>query len=252
MTETLPAVPPIAPSLSRLPSHVAIIMDGNGRWADQNKVSTISGHRIGAEATRKIVRHAATRGIKYLTLYAFSSENWLRPKGWVEELMGLLRYNLKNQIQELADNGVCLKVIGDRTRLPPDIVSLIEESEAKTSQNNQITLIMALSYGGRDEILFATKKIAEQVKEGSLSIEDITPDTFSQNLYTTGIPDPDLLIRTSGEKRVSNFLLWQMAYTEFVFSPTLWPDFSPDDFDQALETFQQRERRYGAVIASKK
>jgi undecaprenyl diphosphate synthase len=234
MTETLPAVPPIAPSLSRLPSHVAIIMDGNGRWADQNKVSTISGHRIGAEATRKIVRHAATRGIKYLTLYAFSSENWLRPKGWVEELMGLLRYNLKNQIQELADNGVCLKVIGDRTRLPPDIVSLIEESEAKTSQNNQITLIMALSYGGRDEILFATKKIAEQVKEGSLSI------------------DPDLLIRTSGEKRVSNFLLWQMAYTEFVFSPTLWPDFSPDDFDQALETFQQRERRYGAVIASKK
>jgi undecaprenyl diphosphate synthase len=145
-----------------------------------------------------------------------------------------------------------LKVIGDRTRLPPDIVSLIEESEAKTSQNNQITLIMALSYGGRDEILFATKKIAEQVKEGSLSIEDITPDTFSQNLYTTGIPDPDLLIRTSGEKRVSNFLLWQMAYTEFVFSPTLWPDFSPDDFDQALETFQQRERRYGAVIASKK
>jgi len=252
MSETLTKNTSEAPSLSRLPRHVAIIMDGNGRWADQNRVSTISGHRMGAETTRKIVHHAASRGISYLTLYAFSAENWLRPQGWVDDLMGLLRYNLKNQVKDLADNGVCLKVIGDRTKLPVDIVSLIEESEGTTKENNRITLIMALSYGGRDEILSTTKKIAEQVKAGTLKVEDITSDTFSHNLYTAGIPDPDLLIRTSGEKRISNFLLWQMAYTEFVFSPTLWPDFSPDDFDQALETYQQRERRYGAVIASKK
>jgi undecaprenyl diphosphate synthase len=252
MSEALPTMPPPAPAHARLPRHVAIIMDGNGRWADQNRVSTISGHRMGAEATRKIVHHAATRGISYLTLYAFSSENWLRPKGWIDDLMGLLRYNLKNQLQELADNGVCLRVIGDRTKLPPDIITLIEESEGRTAGNTRITLIMALSYGGRDEILNATKSIAVKVKEGVLSVDDITPDIFSQNLYTDGIPDPDLLIRTSGEKRISNFLLWQMAYTEFVFSPTLWPDFAPDDFDQALEIYQQRERRYGAVIASKK
>jgi undecaprenyl diphosphate synthase len=252
MSQTLTATPPEAPSPSRLPRHVAIIMDGNGRWADQNRVSIISGHRMGAEATRKIVHHAAMRGIAYLTLYAFSAENWLRPQGWVDELMGLLRYNLKNQVQDLADNGVCLKVIGDRTKLPDDIVLLIEESEAKTAHNNRITLIMALSYGGRDEIVSATKKVAEQVQSGLLNVKDISIDTVNQNLYTSGIPDPDLLIRTSGEKRISNFLLWQMAYTEFVFSPTLWPDFSPDDFDQALEIYQQRERRYGAVIASKK
>lgn len=252
MPKPLPETPSEALSFAHLPQHVAIIMDGNGRWAEKNHASTISGHRMGAEATRKIVQHAATRGIRYLTLYTFSSENWLRPQGWIDELMGLLRYNLKNQVQDLAENGVCLKVIGDRTKLPPDIVSLIEESEAKTAGNTRITLLMALSYGGRDEILFAAKKMAEQVQAGALKVEDITPDVFSHNLYTKGIPDPDLLIRTSGEKRISNFLLWQMAYTEFVFSPTLWPDFSADDFDQALQTYQQRERRYGAVIASKK
>lgn len=249
-SEILNPAPLAAPPHSRLPLHVAIIMDGNGRWATQNKVSTISGHRMGAEVTRKIVYHAAKRGIQYLTLYAFSAENWLRPQGWVDELMGLLRHNLKHQVQDLADNGVCLKVIGDRTKLPPDIVTLIKESEAKTAENKRITLIMALSYGGRDEILEATRQVAEQVCAGRLSVEDISPEIFSNNLYTAGIPDPDLLIRTSGEKRISNFLLWQMAYTEFVFSPTLWPDFTAEDFDQALETYQQRERRYGAVIAT--
>lgn len=252
MPKTLLDMPVEASSFSPLPRHVAIIMDGNGRWAEQNRVSTISGHRMGAEATRKIVQHAAARGIPYLTLYTFSSENWLRPQGWIDDLMGLLRYNLKSQVQELAENGVCLKVIGDRSKLPPDIVSLIEESEEKTSGNNRITLMIALSYGGRDEILLATKKVAEQVKVGTLKVEEITAEVFSHNLYTNGIPDPDLLIRTSGENRISNFLLWQLAYTEFVFSPTLWPDFSADDFDQALQTYQQRERRYGAVIAPKK
>lgn len=251
MPKTLPTKPSESHALARLPRHVAIIMDGNGRWAEQNRVSTISGHRMGAETTRKIVKHAASLGIPYITLYAFSSENWLRPKGWIEDLMGLLRHNLKSQVDELCENGVCLKVIGDRSRLPGDIVTLIEESEAKTKGNTRITLIMALSYGGRDEILNATRSIAAQVKDGALNVEDITPDVFSQSLYTAGIPDPDLLIRTSGEKRISNFLLWQMAYTEFVFSPTLWPDFSSQDFDQALKTYQQRERRYGAVIASK-
>lgn len=233
-----------------LPKHVAIIMDGNGRWADQNHVSAISGHRKGAETTRKIVDHAAKRGISYLTLYAFSAENWLRPQSWIDDLMGLLRYYLKNQIQDLANNGVCLKVIGDRSKLPHDIIDLIEQSEMKTSQNDRITLIIALSYGGRDEILMATKKLAQRVKDDDLDIQEITSQSFANALYTAGIPDPDLLIRTSGEKRISNFLLWQIAYTEFVFSPTLWPDFSSEDFDQALITYQQRERRYGATIAT--
>ncbi|MBM3468242.1 MAG: di-trans,poly-cis-decaprenylcistransferase [Alphaproteobacteria bacterium] len=252
MPSSQPVSLPVEPSFKRLPLHVAIIMDGNGRWADQNNVSTISGHRMGAEVTRKIVHHAALRGVKYLTLYAFSAENWLRPQGWIDDLMGLLRYNLKNQFQDLADNGVCLKVIGDRTKLPADIVSLIEKSESETANNDRLTLIVALSYGGRDEILFATKKIADQIKANTLEVEDISIDTFSNNLYTAGIPDPDLLIRTSGEERISNFLLWQMAYTEFVFSQTLWPDFSPEDFDQALEVYQKRERRYGTTIATKK
>lgn len=246
------ATPQEAPTFARLPRHVAIIMDGNGRWAEQNRVSTISGHRMGAETTRKIVHHAALRGISYLTLYAFSTENWLRPQGWVDELMGLLRYNLKNQVQELSDNGVCLKVIGDRERLPTDIAQLIEESEKKTAHNTRITLIMALSYGGRDEILHATRKIAGDIQKGLIKVEDINLETISKNLYTAGIPDPDLLIRTSGEERISNFLLWQMAYTEFVVCPTLWPDFSADDFDNALNIYQQRDRRYGAVIASSK
>jgi undecaprenyl diphosphate synthase len=241
-----------APASARVPRHVAIIMDGNGRWAEQNGVSTIAGHRMGADATRKIVHHAALRGISYLTLYAFSTENWLRPQGWVDDLMGLLRYNLQHQIQELADNGVCLKVIGDRARLPEDIAQLINESEKKTAHNTRITLIMALSYGGRDEILHATKKIAQTVQEGRLKIQDINLETINSNLYTAGIPDPDLLIRTSGEERISNFLLWQMAYTEFYMCPTLWPDFSPDDFDNALNIYQQRDRRYGAIIASRK
>lgn len=200
---------------------------------------------MGVETAREIVRHAATRKIPYLTLYTFSSENWLRPQGWIDELMGLLRHTLKNQVQELTDNGVRLKVIGDRTKLPPDIASLIEQSEIVTSKNTRLTLIMALSYGSRDEISMATQRISERVLAGHLKVEDITPQVVNDNLYTSGVPDPDLLIRTSGEKRISNFLLWQMAYTEFVFSPSLWPDFSPDEFDQALEAYQQRERRYG-------
>ena len=231
----------------KIPCHVAIIMDGNGRWAEQNHVTTISGHRKGAEAARAILRHAAERGIQYLTLYAFSAENWARPPEWIEELMGLLRYYLKTQFQDLEENGVCLKVIGDRTKLPADIISLIEESERKTAQNKKITLVMALSYGGRDEIVNAAKKLANQVKSGHLDSSQITPETFKSALYTGDIPDPDLLIRTSGEKRISNFLLWQVAYTELVFTPILWPDFSSADFDQCLKTFQQRERRYGTV-----
>jgi undecaprenyl diphosphate synthase len=233
-----------------LPRHIAIIMDGNGRWADKNRTSTIAGHRAGAEAARRITRHAAERGIEYLTLYAFSAENWSRPQEWVDDLMGLLRYYIQSQFSELAKNGVRLKVIGDRTKLPVDIVQLIEANEDKTKDNTRITLIIALSYGSRDEILLATKKIATRIKAGDLALEEITPDVFTQNLYTTGFPDPDLLIRTSGENRISNFLLWQMAYTEFVFTPTLWPDFSATDFDEAIHIYQQRDRRYGAVIAS--
>jgi undecaprenyl diphosphate synthase len=238
------SIPPL-----QLPRHVAIVMDGNGRWAERNRVSTIAGHRAGAETARKIVRHAAELGIDCLTLYAFSSENWLRPREWVDDLMGLLRYYLKSHLSDLTENGVCLKVIGDRSKFSDDIASLIEENEAKTAHNTRITLLMALSYGGRDEIVWAAKNLATQVKAGALSVEEITPEVFAKNLYTANVPDPDLLIRTSGEMRFSNFLLWQLAYTEFVFTPTLWPDFSPTEFDEAIATFQQRDRRYGNTIA---
>jgi undecaprenyl diphosphate synthase len=239
------------PDFSLLPPrHVAIVMDGNGRWAERNRVPTIAGHRAGAENVRKIVHHAAEVGIDYLTLYTFSSENWLRPREWVDDLMTLLRYYLRSHLSDLAENGVRLKVIGDRTKFADDIISLIEESEAKTANNDRITLLMALSYGGRDEIIMATKNIAKQVKAGNLSVEEVTAEVFAKNLYTAGIPDPDLLIRTSGEMRFSNFLLWQLAYTEFVFTPTLWPDFSPAEFDEAITTFQRRDRRYGNTIAA--
>jgi undecaprenyl diphosphate synthase len=234
-------------SKNNIPAHVAIIMDGNGRWAAQNRVSTITGHRTGAEVVKKIVRHAAEKGIRYLTLYAFSSENWSRPSGWVEELMGLLRYYLKNRFRDLAENGVCLKVIGDTARLPADIISLIRESEDSTAHNKRITLLVALSYGARDEIINAVKILARQVKDQTLQPDEITAEIFRSALYTGQIPDPDLFIRTSGEERISNFLLWQMAYTEFVFTPVLWPDFTPDELDKSLEIYQRRERRYGSV-----
>lgn len=228
------------------PVHVAIIMDGNGRWARARGLPRTAGHRRGAESVRSAVESARELGVSYLTLYGFSSENWKRPAHEVDDLMGLLRLYLRSEIKELKRNGVRVRVIGDRERLPADIVELIEGAESGTVVNTVLTLIVALSYGARAEITAAARRIAEDVKAGILETDAVDEDAFERYLSTTGIPDPDLLIRTSGEQRLSNFLLWQCAYAELVFVDTLWPDFSRDDFEGAIHEFQRRERRYGS------
>jgi len=233
-----------------VPRHIAIIMDGNGRWAKARGLPRIAGHRRGAEAARRAVIAAAELGVPYLTLFGFSSENWKRPSSEIQDLMGLLRHYLRGEIAELHRNGVRLKVIGDFSKLDPDIITLIEHAEAVTRDNERITLTMALSYGGRAEILTAVRVIAQQVASGSLDVEAIDDDCFARHLFTAELPDPDLLIRTSGEQRLSNFLLWQGAYAELVFTRTLWPDFSKTDLRQAIDEFCGRQRRYGASVGS--
>jgi undecaprenyl diphosphate synthase len=233
------------------PRHVAIIMDGNGRWATSRSLPRVAGHRRGADAVRRTVTAAVELGIEYLTLFGFSSENWKRPVEEVTDLMGLLRHYLRGEIAELHKNGVRLRVIGRRSRLPVDIVTLIDNSEALTRNNSRLQLTVALSYGGRDEIALAARQIAEAVHEGRLSPEDVDEACLARHLLTTELPDPDLLIRTSGEQRISNFLLWQTAYSEFVFTDTLWPDFSKDDLLRAVEDYHGRERRYGAVTGTR-
>jgi undecaprenyl diphosphate synthase len=228
------------------PRHIAIIMDGNGRWAKARGLPRNLGHRQGVEAVREVVKGCRDLGIEYLTLYAFSSENWKRPESEVAGLMDLLRLFIRRELNDLARNGVCIRMIGDRSKLAPDIVDLIDQSEAKTRDNRKLTLTIALSYGSQDEIVDATRRIAEQVAAGKLDPQDITVDTLAANLQTAGIPDPDLIIRTSGEQRLSNFLLWQSAYSELIFVDKLWPDFSVQDLAAAVEAFQRRERRYGA------
>ncbi len=235
----------------RLPRHVAIIMDGNGRWAQARGLPRIAGHRRGAEAVRRTVAGARDLGIPYLTLFGFSSENWKRPSTEIHDLMGLLRHYLFGEIAELHRNGIRLKVIGEIGRLAPDIISLIEKAEALTRGNCAITLTMALSYGGRAEIVAAVRAIAAQVASGSLAAAAIDEDCLARHLFTDGLPDPDLLIRTSGEQRISNFLLWQCAYSELVFTKTLWPDFAKSDLDQAIDEYCGRERRYGAGVGSR-
>jgi undecaprenyl diphosphate synthase len=233
------------------PRHVAIIMDGNGRWATARGLPRVAGHRRGAEAVRRTVTAATELGIEYLTLFGFSSENWKRPMTEVDDLMGLLRHYLRGEIAELHRNGVRLRVIGRRERLPVDIVTLITNSEELTRNNARLQLTVALSYGGRDEIASAARQIAEAVRTGQLAPEAIDEDCFARHLFTSALPDPDLLIRTSGEQRISNFLLWQTAYSEFVFVETLWPDFSKEDLKRAVEDFNGRERRYGAVTGTR-
>jgi undecaprenyl diphosphate synthase len=232
-----------------LPQHVAIIMDGNGRWAKARGLPRIAGHRRGAEAARRAVTAAAELGIPYLTLFGFSSENWKRPTAEIQDLMALLRHYLYGEIAELHRSGVRLKVIGQLARLAPDIVGLIEHAENLTRDNSQITLTIALSYGGRAEIVAAVQAIAAQVASGALSADQVDENCIARHLFTADIPDPDLLIRTSGEQRISNFLLWQCAYSELVFTKTLWPDFSKHDLQQAIDEFCDRERRYGASVA---
>lgn len=229
------------------PVHVAIIMDGNGRWAKARGLPRTTGHKRGAEAVRRTVEAAREMGISYLTLYAFSSENWKRPAGEVTDLMGLLRLYLRNEVKTLDRNGIRLKVIGDRARLGADIVRLIEESEAKTAGNTALTLLLALSYGGRQEIVEAARSLARDVAEGRLSPDRVDEEAVSARLTTAGVPDPDLIIRTSGEQRISNFLLWQGAYAELVFMDTLWPDFGRAELEAAIRDFHGRDRRFGTA-----
>jgi undecaprenyl diphosphate synthase len=234
-----------------LPRHVAIIMDGNGRWAQAHGLPRAAGHRRGAEAVRRTVAAAGERGIPYLTLFGFSSENWKRPSAEIDDLMGLLRHYLRREIADFHRDGARLKVVGQLADLAPDIVGLIDHAVQLTRDNSAITLTVALSYGGRAEIVAAVRSIARQVACGTLAAEAIDEAWFARHLFTADLPDPDLLIRTSGEQRISNFLLWQCAYAEFVFTKTLWPDFAKSDFDQAIDEYCQRERRYGATIGSR-
>jgi undecaprenyl diphosphate synthase len=229
------------------PRHVAIIMDGNGRWAKMRGLPRTAGHKRGAEAVRNAVTAATKLGISYLTLFGFSSENWKRPEGEVRALMGLLRLYLRNEVAELHKNNVRLRVLGDLGRLEPDITALIEQAESKTAGNKGLTLILALSYGGRQELVAAARALAADARHGKIDPAAIDEDAFAAKLFTAGIPDPDLLIRTSGERRISNFLLWQCAYAEMLFLDVLWPDFTEEDLEHAVRDFMCRDRRYGAV-----
>jgi undecaprenyl diphosphate synthase len=228
-----------------IPAHVAIIMDGNGRWAAARGLPRSRGHRKGADSVKTAVKSAMELGVRYLTLYGFSSENWKRPVEEVRDLMGLLRIYLRSEVAELRQNDIRVRFIGERGVLSPDIVNLIEDCEASTAHNSGLVLTVALSYGARAEIATAARHIAIEVRDGKLDPARIDEGLFSTYLETAGIPDPDLLIRTSGEKRISNFLLWQSAYSEFVFVDTLWPDFGRAEFFDAVAEYQRRDRRYG-------
>lgn len=233
--------------LKKIPEHVAVIMDGNGRWARHKAMNRISGHEEGTESVRVVVRTSKDLGIKWLTLYAFSEENWKRPKYEITALMGILKRFLKSDLNEMLENNIRFMTIGRINRLPADVRSVIEDTIQKTSGNNGMTLTLALSYGGRQEIFDAIQKIAKRIVSGDIQPSDINEGLISDFLYTSGMPDPDLLIRTSGEYRVSNFLLWQIAYTELFITPTLWPDFRKEEYLKAIEDYQKRERRFGAA-----
>jgi undecaprenyl diphosphate synthase len=237
----------LAPQPQPASLHVAIIMDGNGRWARARGLPRTMGHRQGAEAARRTVKAAADAGVTHLTLFGFSSENWKRPKMEVQYLMGLLRGYLRRNVEELHEAGVRLSVIGERDGLPADIVTLIGEAEQLTRDNTRLHLTIALNYGGRGDIVAATRRLAEQARAGALQPDEIDEAAFAASLSTSSLPDPDLLIRTSGEQRVSNFLLWQLAYAEMLFVEKYWPDFGADDLVAALAEFRRRDRRFGAT-----
>lgn len=229
----------------QIPNHIAIIMDGNGRWAQKRHFPRIMGHRKGVEAVREIIKSCRELKINYLTLYAFSSENWGRPKEEIDALMGLLESFLKKEFNQLQENGIRLMAIGDLTRLPVSTRETLQKIIVKTSQNREMILTLALSYGSRDEIVRAIQKIGQEIASGSLLPEDISDLEVQAKLDTVGLPDPDLLIRTSGEMRISNFLLWQLAYTELYFTETLWPDFSKEELKRAVSEYGHRQRRFG-------
>lgn len=230
-----------------LPRHVAVIMDGNGRWALARGLSRTEGHKKGAEAAQRVVEAARDMGIPYLTLFSFSSENWNRPAAEVDDLMNLLRFYLRKETAEMHKSGARLRVIGDRQRLPADIVNLIENAENVTKDNTRITVAIALSYGGRQDIVQATQSLARQARAGMLDPEAIDEAAFAGALQTSDMPDPDLMVRSGGERRVSNFLLWQLAYAELYFTDTLWPDFTRKELEQAIAFFSGRERRFGGL-----
>ena len=232
---------------AKLPSHVAIIMDGNGRWAKKRLFNRIKGHEKGSETVRTIVRACREIGISYLTLYAFSTENWQRPRSEVAALMTLLKKFLESEQKEMLDNNIRLYAIGQIERLPEDVRQVLYKAMTLTKKNDGMLLVLALSYGGRAEIVRMVKEIVIKTKNGSIDSDSITPEIISEHLYTKEMPDPDLLIRTSGEMRISNFLLWQIAYTEIYVTDTLWPDFGKNELVRILQDYQQRERRFGKV-----
>ncbi len=236
---------------SKIPRHVAIIMDGNGRWAKRRGLPRTAGHKQGAEAARKIVEAAADRGVEYLTLFGFSSENWNRPRAEIEELMKLLRYYLRSETADLHKRNARLRVVGDLSAFDSDIIQLIDNAQTLTENNTRINVTIALNYGGRQDIAQAVEKLCQEVLEaGIVPPQEAIARALERNLRTHALPDPDLLIRTSGEKRISNFMLWQCAYAEMVFSPVLWPDFGPAELDQALGEYADRDRRFGSVKQS--
>jgi len=233
-----------------LPSHVAIIMDGNGRWAKQKLMNRIRGHEKGSQVVRGIVSTCTELGIKMLTLYAFSTENWARPKTEVNALMALLKKFIVSERDEFSKNNICVNVIGQKHKLPLDVQTEVDTTINLTQSNDRLFLNLALSYGSREEITTAVKQIAGKIESNVLTAEDITSDLISDHLYTRAMPDPDLIIRTSGEFRLSNFMLWQAAYSELYISNTLWPDFTRDEFIEILQNFQERDRRFGKVSCS--
>lgn len=241
----------LSPGLStlpeKIPAHIAIIMDGNGRWAKSRGLPKVAGHKRGAEALRELLKGCIQIGIPCLTVYAFSSENWQRPEQEVSDLMGLLKYYLESEVKALHENGIRLSIIGDRSRLPADVRERIGRAEELTRGNRKLHLFVGLSYGSRQEIIGVMRRIAEDAKAGELDPMQVTEEHVGQWLHTSDAPDPDLLIRTGGEQRLSNFLLWQMAYTELYFTPVLWPDFTTEHLQQAVEEFGRRERRYGTT-----
>lgn len=230
-----------------LPEHIGIIMDGNGRWAKKRALPRSMGHSAGAQTFRKIARYCSDIGIKYLTVYAFSTENWRRPKDEVDALMKLFEEYLNEALRDFKDDTIVVKFLGDRSAFSPKLRSLIDENEKESKNRSGMVLNIAMNYGGRDELVTATRKISQAVANGELSAEGIDANLISDYLYTAGQPDPDLIIRPSGEFRISNFLLWQSAYAEYYISDKLWPDFSTDDLDRALAEFSTRNRRYGGV-----
>lgn len=230
-----------------IPQHVAIIMDGNGRWAKQHGKQRYEGHIAGVESVRRVLRAAKVGGVKYLTLYAFSTENWGRPTAEVEAIMELFCKSVVSETPELVKQGVKVQIIGERQRFSERVVELIDQIESNTAQGKELTLVLAFNYSSRREIMLAMQQIARRVAQGELKAEDISEQTIAQSLMTETIPDPDLIIRTSGECRLSNFLLWQASYAEFYFPEVLWPDFDEEEFAKALEVYAQRERRYGLV-----